>query len=48
MGWFLGVVRNPVYDIDLDDVVWTPSYVVPFSVVKPTKISTLPIFASYE
>ena len=38
------VVENSVSDIDLDDVVWTPSYLVPFSVVKPTYISiVLPV-----
>lgn len=40
MGRLLLLVDNSVYDIDLDDVVWMPSYPVPFSVVKPTKIST--------
>ena len=48
MGRVLGIVDNPVYDIDLDDVVWTPSYVVPFSVVKPTKISTQFHFDAYS
>lgn len=32
------VVEESVYDIDLDDAIWTPTSLVPYSVLKPTSI----------
>lgn len=32
------VESHSVYDIDLDQAIWTPTYLVPYSVLKPTTI----------